>query len=410
MSRLWGIVIAVALCCLGFKAGADTLTWRNNTSDFNVASSWDNTSPLGPDRVPTFDDLADFSGLGNVDPVVQSTTSVFGVRFGSVIPGVASDYILSSSPAAQLVVLGGGIAGQNTSGANTISAALVLNDNQSVTQAAGGTLTISGAVVLGGNTSGGAQGSALTIGSTGGNGTINFNPSAVELAGNLALTTNVNVALPGIALLSAPGTTAGLTKSGAATLSIAGGSSYDGPTAVNAGTLLAMNSAGVATGTGAVAVNSGGTLGGTGAVGETTVNAGGQITGGDMGTTGALTLQSLTFAGTSSSFATYVVDLTSSASDTLSILGNLDLGGAFDRIQFQGTAGAASYEIATYRGSLAGTFDSVMNLPAGYTLQYDSGSINLVVVPEPGTWLAGAFALGSIAWLRRERIRRAMRL
>jgi hypothetical protein len=59
--------------CLGIVAAAtlvsassfgDTLTWRNNTSNYNVASSWENTNVVGQDRVPIFTDLADFSGVG----------------------------------------------------------------------------------------------------------------------------------------------------------------------------------------------------------------------------------------------------------------------------------------------------------------------------------------------------------
>jgi hypothetical protein len=96
--------------------------------------------------------------VGSVDPVVTRTTAVFGVRFGSAAAGVATEYVLSSSPNMQLAVLGGGIAGTNATGTNTISASLVLNDNQAITQAAGGTLNVTGPVVLGGNTSGGAPG------------------------------------------------------------------------------------------------------------------------------------------------------------------------------------------------------------------------------------------------------------
>ena len=401
-SRL--ILVCAALWCLASAAAGDTLTWRNSSSDFNLTSSWRNTNLLGPDRVPTGSDLADFSGIGSVDPVLTSTTAVFGVRFGSAVSGVASDYVLSSSATAQLVVLGSGIAGSNSSGTNTISASLVLNDDQAITQAAGGTLNITGPAVLGGNTSGGTQGSALTVGSTSTSGVINFAPSSVELAGHLTLTTHVDVTLPAVALLNAPGTTAGITKQGQATLTLSGPSTYDGPTDVNAGTLLATNTTGSATGSGPVAVNGGAVLGGSGSLaGPTTVAAGGTITGGDVGSVGALTLQSVSFVGTAGDYATYLVDLTSGGSDRLSLIGNLDLAGTFDRIQFSGTAGAPSYQLATYSGSRSGTFDSVDNLPAGYVLQYDSGSINLVAVPEPATWLAGAAAFAAAAWSQRRR-------
>jgi fibronectin-binding autotransporter adhesin len=399
------LIVLALLCCFASSGRADTLTWRNTSSDFNASASWRNTTVLGQDRVPTLTDLADFSGSGTADPIVTSTTSVFGVRFGSAALGVSSDYVLSTAGAMQLVILGGGIAASNSLGSNTISASLVLNDNQSITQAAGGTLNITGPVVLGGNTSSAAAGSALTVGSTSDNGTINFMPSAVELAGPLALTSNVNVTLPSVGLLTAPNVSAGITKNGAATLTLSGGSTYNGPTNVNTGKLLATNSGGSATGSGAVTVT-GATLGGSGFItGPTTVAGGGTITGGDVGAVGALTLQNLTFSGSSGNLATYLVDLTSTGSDRLSLLGNLDLTSAFDRVQFQGAAGAASYQIATYSGTLTGTFDSVVGVPDGYSLRYDSGSINLVAVPEPGTWAAGVLAFGSVVWLRRRATR-----
>jgi fibronectin-binding autotransporter adhesin len=219
----------------------------------------------------------------------------------------------------------------------------------------------------------------------------------------------VNATLPAT-VSETPG--AGIIKSGAATLTMSGASTYDGPTNINAGTLLVTNTTGSGTGTGAVIVNNSGTLGGTGAIaGATTINGGGRITGGTVGTTGALTLQSsVTFTGASgSSLATYLVDLSGSASDRLNITGALNLNGAFDQISFSGTPdGTTTYVLATY-GSVSGTFD-FGSAPAGYTLSYGSGELDLVPIPEPSTWVAAALSVFLFGCTQRKRLLRLQTL
>lgn len=116
----------------------------------------------------------------------------------------------------------------------------------------------------------------------------------------------------------------GLTKADAGTWTLSGANTYTGATAVNGGTLLINGDQSSATG--AISVNNTGTLGGTGSVGgAVTVNAGGNITGATNGTVGTLTLASTaTFTGaSSSSLATYLVDILVTASDRLTIGGAL---------------------------------------------------------------------------------------
>ncbi len=275
--------------------------------------------------------------------MLTSSSEVMGLRFGT-LGGISNGYVLSSSGSAQLSIGTGGIAASNTVGSNAITAALNLNMSQTITQASGGTLNITGPATIG---SGG--GMSLTIGSnSSGNGTLNFAPSTVVLSSDLALTTHVNVTLPGVALFDADGTNGGITKNGAATLTMTGASGYNNGTVVNAGTLLITNASGSATGTGAVVVNNGGTLGGTGRInaGANTITVHGGLSSGAAtapGNVGTLALQSSAGVGavTLSSTSTLFFDIISAGSKDLIALGGsaltlgggglqFNLGGGFD--------------------------------------------------------------------------------
>ncbi len=246
-----------------------------------------------------------------------------------------------------------------------------------------------------------SAGSAANAGSVDlGTGTRTFTVASGSTSSGIDLSIGAKIIAPGGAL----------TKAGPGTMELTGANTYAGGTNVNGGTLLANNTAGSATGSAGVMVNSGGLLGGTGAIVATgnniNINGNGAITGATSGTVGALTLTatSVIFGGTAGNLSTYLVDLSPSTSDRLSITGNLDLSSLFDQITFQGTTGAASYQLITYSGILSGTFDTISSLPTGYSLSYSTpGEIDLVAVPEASTWLIGALALGSLFLFRRVR-------
>ena len=391
-------------------AAADTLIWNNTGTNFNDADSWTNANLLLTSHSPTFTDTVSFDVVAVTDPVVTSgsATAVHGIAFDTL----GSGYTLSSATngfgyTSQLAIGTGGIQANNISGTNTISASLVLNMNESITQAVGGQLNITGPVVLGAD-----GGTTLTIGSPGG-GIVNFTPSSVELAGDLTIVLkDAIVTLPAVNLLNAVGTHASLTLTGGGYMTITAGGNYDGGTTITDASLIVTNTTGSATGTGAVVVNGGGTLSGTGIVsGSVTVNGTdgmsdvGRIIGGINGV-GTLTLQSnLTFSGT---LPGLLVQINGSTSGQLAIGGILDLSDPMDQITFTGTPnGTTTYVLATY-GSRVGTFNIVNYLPDGYQLIYGATELDLVPIPEPTTGLGAALAVTAIAYTQRRRLARLL--
>lgn len=371
-------------------------TWNNLGTDFDDDASW-----IG--GKPGLNDIATFTIAKVTDPIVTntSTQTILGLAFDT--GGIG--YTISSNPNAILGIGTGGISAANITGANTITAGLLLNFDQSITQAAGGTLNITGPVILGPGTGI----TTLTIGD-GSGGTINFSPSSVAIGNTINFVTNVNVTLPAITLSPAPPFVAGIIKSGPNTLTLTGASNYNGTTTINGGTLLVNNTTGSGTGTGAVVANANTILGGTGTVdGPVTINAGAGLNPGPAVGVGALSMNNnVAFVGIGSGlgeFATYVVEISGTSSDRMVIGGTLDLTNAFDRIDFNGTPnGSATYVLATY-SSVLGEFNFT-NTPAGYTLVYGDGELDLVPIPEPSTWLGGALALGAVAFAQRRRLRK----
>jgi len=213
---------------------------------------------------------------------------------------------------------------------------------------------------------------------------------------------------------------------------VSGTSGPKAGTFVNAGTLLANNSAGSATGANAVQVNDGGTLGGNGSIsGDVTLT--GAISAANLSpgtldaTTGNSLAGTLAVGNTTFQANSHLISQIGNAgvSDLLAVTGDLDLsntGDVLDLSILPSTTPSGVYTLATFTGTLTGTFNTVNGLPANYSLQYldashtpidllsdastivGGGSIVLTTVPEPGS-IFGVAALAGAALLRRRRQR-----
>jgi len=310
------------------------------------------------------------SGTG-VYNITNSNTYGGTTTFARTV-GIGNDTALGTST---IVFNGGGI--QSTDGtARTLSNRI-------------GTIGASVAVTFGQTTT---QTGTLTFTDT--------TDSSLGTTGHI-LTTNVNTSFAN----GFTGTGASITKNGAATLSLNGASTYTGATTVSAGTLLANNITGSGTGTGAVNVTTA-TLGGNGTIGGTagatsavtinnlaTLSPGNSAVAGGIGnlTIGSAVINRDTVFGAGSTLAIGVAGVNS---DLLRMFGNLDLGTATDTLAITGTLdGITSYLIATYTGSLTGTFDNVSGLTGSYIVDYSTPNSIFLTIPEPSTAMLGGLAL-----------------
>jgi fibronectin-binding autotransporter adhesin len=189
-----------------------------------------------------------------------------------------------------------------------------------------------------------------------------------------------------------------VTKQAAGKLTLTGSSTYGGGTTVSAGTLLANNATGSATGAGSVGVSSGATLGGTGAIGgAVTINAGAHLAPG--ASAGTLTVGNLTLA--ASSVLDYELATPGSSDKTLiTAAGGLAVNGGTLNITGLSGFGVGTYPLLDYTTSFTGAASNLTigSAPAGFTYSIvdhpATTSIDLVVaVPEPGG-LIGLGVLG----------------
>jgi len=277
----------------------------------------------------------------------------------------------------------------------------------------------------------------LTVGNlTGTGGTISGTSGARTLTIGQGNGTGGN--FQGVIANGSGGTTA-LTKTGNGTITLSGANTYTGATAVNAGTLLANNSSGSATGTGSVIVN-GGTFGGTGAVsGAVTVNSGAFLAPGASIASlasGTVTLNNL-------STFTYEVDSSvalATGADLQIVNGNLSIanggsdvvtltlsdlagvptafadGTTFSLFNYNGTWNSGLFNVGASEIANGDTFTAGLNT---WQLNYDetvAGSnfsgehvylnfVNIVAVPEPATLalLGAGVAIAGLTVLRRRR-------
>jgi autotransporter-associated beta strand protein len=167
-----------------------------------------------------------------------------------------------------------------------------------------------------------------------------------------------------------------LNKIGNGTLTLSGASTYAGGTTVSAGTLLANNLTGSATGSGDMEVFAGATLAGNGFIGSaTTIDNGATLAPGNP--TGTLTFSnSLTL--NDSSVLQFSLG---TSSDSVLVKGSLFLTGQLNITNAPGF-GVGTYTLFTCTGTL--TFDNLVltSAPAGYNYRFDTstpGVVKLVV-------------------------------
>lgn len=96
-----------------------------------------------------------------------------------------------------------------------------------------------------------------------------------------------------------------------------------------------------------------------------------------LGATGTITIgANLTLSGT------YLAEVASATSDLLAVMGNLTLGGT---LSLSGTFGTNTLTIASYSGSLTGTFAGISGLSPDFTIDYGTGAnstIKLLYTPS----------------------------
>ena len=373
------------------RANAADFSWRGiQGSQFSLPNNWTpGGGPPGPGDTALFNIVFTNQPNLTVGQTVGTLHMTDGVVQNVTISGTGGATLSLSA----LSILGTGILVDNTNAFTlTITAAVGVNNSQAWTNNSGNLFTVSGNVGLGGN--------ALTVNGTG------------------------NTLISG-AIIGAGGS---LTKLDSGTLTLTGTNLYTGGTAVNGGTLLVNNTSGSGTGTGAVGVTgSGTTLGGTGVISGPVIVAGGaNIAPGNGGNntailqTGALTL---------SPTANFRVDINGTTA-----------GSGYDRIQVNtGAVVILGSNLVVTVGttlSLGQTFTILNKVPAGaiigtfagipqggtvtgsngtvFSVSYigGEGSNDIVLtviqapVPEPSTWVGGAFAIAGLAFTQRRRLRK----
>jgi autotransporter-associated beta strand protein len=283
-------------------------------------------------------------------------------------------------------------ANQNTSSTNLVIAAdFTIPGNLTKSGVGGGPVTLTSSVNVTGNVEVAsgilAIGNGGTGGSLGSTATINMAATGSSISFNRSDNFSVPNLMTG---------TGGISKSGTGTLTITADNSYAGSTTILGGTLLVN---GTHSGTGNTNMGAGATLGGTGTLpGQAIVPVGATLAPGTS--IGALTLGSsgktITIRGT----LRIQYDAASSpAIDTLIVNDALvlDVASIIDFDPVGSPLTLPAYPIASY-GSLTGTFATVTDLPAGYTLVYNynngvsSNNIALVKSADPyGTWIGTFF-------------------
>jgi autotransporter-associated beta strand protein len=393
----------------GTVDAGDYVAWRKNSAAHGGADGYRIWRETFGTTIPT----------PTGTPITTGTFTTGQTASGAVAPGkiVYNSNILQTNAAAYSVNIQNGSATQPTIvqlfGQNTYSGGTTINSIDASSPTANANIGLGSSTILGGGgaiISGPLGTGTLSIGSaTAGNtSSIEALSSARTLANPISLPfLQSNLVVRGsndVTLNGAITGFGGVTMNGTGKLTLGGVSTYAAATNVNSGTMLVNGSI---AGSG-VTVASGATLGGSGGTIASTITNNGTIApGASVGTlnvTGAVNDQA------SSSWA---IELSGATSDLLAVTGNIDLS-AVDNLNVTGSGTGSSWVIATYSGTLTGTFDSVT---AGYSVDYGTGANSQITlhtpgsgaggglghaaVPEPGTISLGLFAVGLATVFRR---------
>ena len=285
-------------------------------------------------------------------------------------------------------------AGEIDSGSGTFTLSGPIIGAGSLTQVGTGTLVLtgnnsfanagikSGTLAVGSNTAAGAGGISINGGAT-----------LAAAANNLTLANAISTA--GIGTVNTAGfdlTLAGaivgpgsIVKTGAGTLTFTGVDTYAGSTTVTAGRLN-VNGSLV---TSPVTVASGGTLGGTGTIASFVAGSGSFVNPGVTTTPATLTV---TGNGVFQAGSTFVVDVTPTTADRLSIGGTASLAGTLQVNTGAGFYNGTQYTILSAGGGRTGTFGTVSGFNAAFdpTVTYTANTVLLSIRPKSlGTLLGG---------------------
>ncbi|MES2923386.1 MAG: autotransporter-associated beta strand repeat-containing protein [Verrucomicrobiota bacterium] len=184
----------------------------------------------------------------------------------------------------------------------------------------------------------------------------------------------------GTATFGANDADGGLVKSGPGTLTLAGTSTYTGATSVTGDTLSVT---GTLTNS-AVTVDPGCTIKGTGTIANTLTVAGTLAPGLSAGTLNA---------GPTVLTGSYSCEIVNAIADRINVNGNLTLSGSTLDFVLPGLPAATSYIIASYTGTLTGTFAAVNGLPGLYQVVYDGTNKQIRVEGSPYASWADSFGL-----------------
>jgi len=290
------------------------------------------------------------------------------------------------------------------SGGTTVSAGTLQLSGSGTLGSTNGALTVNGGTL---NLNGTTQG----VGNlTGSGGTILNNATGTNVTLTIGNNNSTGGNYSGVIANNTSGTgTVALTKTGTGTITLSGTNTYTGATTVNAGTLLVNGSTAASS---AVSVNnSGTTLGGTGTInGTVTVGSGANLLGG----TGSAASGTLTLANNLTLSSGSIIELALGASGAHSTITRSGSGSwtfatnqAFTFINLGAQPGNYT-NIITGLGSDPGESGwAITNTGWIGNFTYSSGdiSLNVIAVPEPSTWIAGALALGALLLHQRRRWR-----